>query len=304
MTTTTWGGDSYGNLARGDASIPSDTKPESIGLTNAVDLAAADFAACAALSSGDLACWGENGSGDVAPPQTNVIIPAATILDAGGVKFAHVSVGVLNACAVSDDGHAWCWGFDNDGEDGHYTDGGFQDEIPAPAVGLDSVVDVAAGYEASCAVKSDGSIWCWGANIAGQLGRGLSDGGPPFDHAPGPASMPAGKKFTRVVGHLEGFCALADDGTVWCWGNTIVGVAGSGTLDSGTIFPGQLDEPTQVQGLSDVVQIASIGDSAHTCVLIRGGAVKCWGYDSSSQLGTAPVDGGVPFSITPLDVTF
>ena len=301
-TVDCWGSDGYGTLARGDASIPSDTTPESVGLTNAVDLAAGQFASCAVLSNGDIACWGENGSGDVAPPQTNVIFPTPTILDAGGAKFAHVSVGILNACALSSDGHVWCWGFDADGENGHYTDGGPQDEAVAQAVGLDSAVDMAAGYEASCAVKIDGSVWCWGANIDGQLGS--ADGGPSYAYAPAAVSMPAGKKFTRVVGHVEGFCALADDGTVWCWGNTSLGVAGSGTLDAGTIFPAQLDEPTQVQGLSDVVQIASTGASAHTCALIRNGAVKCWGFNLSSQLGTAPVDGGIPFSIAPLDVSF
>ena len=301
-TVDCWGSDEYGTLARGDASAPSDTTPESIGLTNAVDIAGGQFASCAVLSTGDIACWGNNGSGDIAPPQTNVIFPAPTILDAGGAKFVRVSVGILNACAVSNDGHVWCWGFDDDGEDGHYTDGGLQDEVVAQAVGLDSAVDVAAGYEASCAVKSDGSLWCWGVNIDGQLGA--PDGGPSYEYAPAAVSMPAGKKFTRVVGHVEGFCALADDGTVWCWGATGFGVAGNGALDAGTIFPSQLDEPTQVQGLSDVVQIASTGASAHTCALVRTGAVRCWGYNRSSQLGTAPIEGGVPFSIAPLDVTF
>ena len=39
------------------------------------------------------------------------------------------------------------------------------------------MVGVAAGQYHSLAVKSDGTVWAWGRNSAGQLGNGLTNNG-------------------------------------------------------------------------------------------------------------------------------
>lgn len=300
-----WGFNTFGELGRGDAAIPSDPMPQSTLLTNALEVSANLYGVCAVLSSGDVVCWGINVTGQIAQPIDSRSYPAPTPVNAGAAKFVHVSTGLYNVCAIADDGHVWCWGYPGTGANARLTDGGLQDQTPAAVPGVDSAISVAAGYLAACAVKSDNSIACWGYNASDMLGRGAQpDAGPPQDPTPQPIAAPAGTKFKQVVGRAVGFCGLATDGTVWCWGDNTFGASGSGMVDAGNAVPARFDVPTQIPNLTDVVQLSSEGYGFHTCALINGGAVKCWGYNANDQLGVAPADGGNVFSITPVTVSF
>ena len=72
---------------------------------------------------------------------------------------------------------------------------------PAPTAGY---VDVSRGYDHACALHSDGSIICWGANDMGQ------------------ATPPSSGRFTTVSSDYKGSCAVRDDGAVLCWGSFTV----------------------------------------------------------------------------------
>ncbi|HTS38726.1 MAG TPA: hypothetical protein VMH04_23840 [Candidatus Solibacter sp.] len=73
-------------------------------------------------------------------------------------------------------------------------------------------------------------------------------------------------------------CALKMDGTVWCWGRNNEGELGRGTNSSfGADFP------TQIVNLANVVQVAAGG--YHTCAMLAGGAVQCWGRNTEDQVG-------------------
>ena len=50
-----------------------------------------------------------------------------------------------------------------------------------------------------------------------------------------------------------------------------------------------IDRPTQVAGLSDVIDVVSGG--RHSCALLRSGVMKCWGDDSTMALGRAHPQG-------------
>lgn len=165
---------------------------------------------------------------------------------------------------------------------------------PVPPPPISGVLDVSIGGGHSCLLTALGGVRCWGLTADGRLGIG--DGGgmlPSSLGEPQPIQVPPETVFTRLAVGNAHACALRDDGSVTCWGQNFQGQLGSGSV-GGSSF-----SPVDVPGLSDVVELAS-GDR-HTCALIEGGAVRCWGQGNLGQLGNA--DNGTADSGTPLQVT-
>lgn len=300
-----WGANYYDSLGRGDAGdagVLLDPNRAPIAFSGPfAQLSSGSAAACALDSAGNATCWGINEFGQVsATPETfgsaSIATPTAIATTA---KFKQISTGLYQVCATSTDDHVWCWGSPQDGETGRViTDGGVADYAPAEVPGLSGVTQVVSGSNASCALTSDGVAHCWG--LAGSLGR--DDDAGVFDPTPATVAIPGGVKLTQITAHWFGFCALDDTGSVWCWGTNLNGVDGPADGgDSGIAIPVPL--PTQIP-ITDVIQISSQSAGEHVCALILGGSVKCWGLNSSEQLGTALVDGGSSFSTNPVDVVF
>jgi alpha-tubulin suppressor-like RCC1 family protein len=133
------------------------------------------------------------------------------------------------------------------------------------------VMFLAAGGKHTCAVFTDGSLKCWGANNAGQLGYGVS---PDIGDDETPASKPfvdVGGKVTQVVASGDRTCALLDNGTFKCWG------AAFNVYDNVPADAPAIDFGTKV------VQLAAGG--AHACALLADDSVHCWGAAAYGQLG-------------------
>jgi alpha-tubulin suppressor-like RCC1 family protein len=149
--------------------------------------------------------------------------------------------------------------------------------IEALTTGLSgiTILDVAAGWSHTCALKNDGTVACWGADDYGQLGVGYQNGLPnpiPRDVVglSGIASVAAGMQHTCAVEALP-------SGRVWCWGRNYCGILGDGTTTNRSV-------PVQVQGLP-LPAIAVAGGMAHTCAILSDQSVWCWGCNYSYQLG-------------------
>lgn len=296
--TVCFGNNTNGMLARGDLAPPYDPSPAPALLGSVSQLAMGSGASCALLQGGSVECWGSNQFLQVeANPQfgggpTPKPIPAAT-------TFTQLAVGSTTACAVTHDRHVWCWGSTFGGGLGRPgNDAGAADSLPGPVVGVDDAVQVAVSLVSGCALRADGTLTSWGLY---SLGR--DDTSP----AAAPVQMPAGVHVTQVTAlsaYSGGYCALDDGGAVWCWGNNRYGGMGAGSVVDGAVVPQDVALPTQVAGLSGVVRLASGPGAGHVCALLQSGAVKCWGQNESGQLGSAPADGGLLLSTTPLDVVW
>ena len=137
------------------------------------------------------------------------------------------------------------------------------------------LTDIAAGGSHTCAIRSGGSLRCWGANANGQLGDGggADRGSPPaIDVLANVTAVAAGASHTCVLlsdGSLS-------DGSVRCWGGNANGQLGDDTTTSRATPPG-------APVMSGVKAIAA--GRAHTCVLLNTGGVFCWGANESGQLG-------------------
>ncbi len=146
---------------------------------------------------------------------------------------------------------------------------------------------VTAGANHACAMAASGSVQCWGANWAGQLGDGTttSSAQPVMVQGleGGVVAMTAGGSHT---------CAMTTAGGVKCWGSNWYGELGDGATVSRST-------PVDVVGIVERVVSISAGAN-HTCAVTESGGAKCWGYNSHGQLGFPGVTTG---TTTPTDVT-
>ena len=74
-------------------------------------------------------------------------------------------------------------------------------------------------------------------------------------------------------------CARIEAGSVRCWGANVYG-----QLGDGAVLPGSpRDLPVDVVGITEATQV-TVGEY-HSCALIEGGSVRCWGSGGRGELG-------------------
>jgi len=150
-----------------------------------------------------------------------------------------------------------------------------------------SAVVIAAGGYHTCAITSAGGAKCWGWNVHFELGDGtMTDRSTPVDTvglSSGVRALSLGWSHT---------CALTENGGVKCWGDNNFGQIGNGRW-----LINYQPTPVNVVGLSSGGAGIAAG-YGHTCAVTGGGGVKCWGRNSSGELG----DGTTTNRVTPVDV--
>ncbi|MBY0278508.1 hypothetical protein K2Z84_24520 [Candidatus Binatia bacterium] len=157
----------WGDLTTGASLAPLDVVGLTSGVTAIVD---AEDHTCALLASGGVKCWGQNDFGQLGRA---ISAPSATPVDVYELTDA-VAINAIasHTCVVTSSGGAKCWGRNVDGQIGDDTSVPYRIS-PYDVSELSSgVAAVAAGVDHSCAVKTDGSVKCWGAGFHGAIGSG------------------------------------------------------------------------------------------------------------------------------------
>lgn len=166
---------------------------------------------------------------------------------------------------------------------------------------------VDTGATVSCGVKSDGSVWCWGRNACGQLGREE-----PGTH-PEPNRVGLDLDWSRVSAGDDYVCGLKTDGSLYCWGcaagalgveaaeDTFVPTAVGGSIRFEHLEAG----PDQACAIDDEGAVWCWGDAGsavpvrvgdgpyvtlavgkdHACAITVTGRLDCWGANDRGQLG-------------------
>jgi alpha-tubulin suppressor-like RCC1 family protein len=275
-----WGANEAGQLGTGDFAT-SLVPVEVTGLPDAVEVETGSTpfggwtgSACAVRRGGEAVCWGRNDLGQLGDGTTSIRPSPVSVgtLDAA----LRVDVAYGSVCAVRGPSpRIVCWGDAASGVTAAPT-------APA-ALPLTTCVDVAVGGAHACAVSMDGALYCWGQNMAGQLGDGTQ-----ADRMS--ALVVAGiSDVIDVAAGIAHTCAVTSGGTVSCWGRADLSGTGNTTMDP-------ITTPQTVNALSDVTAVES-GDFSGTTCAIHGAprSVSCWGFDL--------VVGGGAVQLTPVQVT-
>lgn len=299
-----WGRNDHGQLGRG---APGDvgTSPDQMGDgLRAVELeseiaaiSAGRYHTCALTTDGAVMCWGGNGAGQlgVGDEQDRGLDPdhmgpGLASVDLGpDARAVAIAAGAEHTCALTDRGAVRCWGANGYGQLGlgdiaDRGDGPGEMGAQLPAVALPQAMGgLVAGDQHTCALSVDSALYCWGRGRFGQLGLGdTAHRGNARDEMG--ALLPAVALGDPVVGLSAGgqhTCALTSAGALVCFGNNDLGQLGYGdTTPRGD--EGLPLDPVALGG-ARATQLAAFGQ--HTCALIDGRALKCWGDNLSGQLG-------------------
>jgi alpha-tubulin suppressor-like RCC1 family protein len=90
----------------------------------------------------------------------------------GGHTFATISAGNRQTCAITTGGTAYCWGYNDLGQLGSGTSGD-STSVPVAVAGGLTFTAIQTGARHTCALTSGGTVYCWGDDYYGQLGRGV-----------------------------------------------------------------------------------------------------------------------------------
>ena len=174
-----------------------------------------------------------------------------------------------HTCAIVAGGQVKCWGLNTYGQLGDGTT--TYRTAPVAVPGIVNAVALAAGFGHTCAVLQNGQVKCWGLNRYGQLGDGTQT------NRAAPVTVSDVANATRVSSNGEHTCALLSDGQVACWGYNVSGQLGDGTYTSYRTVP------VLAKQIANATAVSAGG--SHTCALIAGGEVKCWGSSFYGQVG-------------------
>ena len=211
------------------------------------------------------------------------------------VAMGQIAAGDRTNCVVVD-GRLACWGSNNQGQIGDGTTS--QRTMATYVPGLTGVQSVVVSQDNTCVIVTGGGVKCWGDNTYGQLGNGVvsTDSLSPVNVcAVGGCSNGNLSGVTQISMGTGFACALLDTSGVACWGfnsNLQLGVTG------GLMWT---DVPVEVTGLSGVSAITS--GREHTCAIVTGGTMKCWGRGAHGRLGDGATSNSTPVAVDRVGVS-
>jgi alpha-tubulin suppressor-like RCC1 family protein len=336
-----WGNNATGELGQGNHTNALVPKRVLRLPANSVKAVSAGTNASLALTrSGTVQAWGDNSQGQLGTGNQRESTSPVAVKDPGGRGqltgiTAIVSANVASA-ALDRNGNVLAWGSNIWGQVGNGQLTGPQNcpvnntpagpsnvcsKLPVTVVGpsgtgkLSRVVAIAGSSDDDLALRSDGTVWTWGINVAGELGIGTNTG--PEECKPyktyaavGCSSKPVevkGPGGTGVLDHVVAVTggsdfdlALRSDGTVWAWGSDAFATLGQTAPPPERCYdpfdfdaipcsttPVQVSAPGGVGHLTHIVAISAepSPNGLHVLALRSDGTVWAWGVDDKGQLG-------------------
>ena len=224
---------------------------------------------CVVGVDGALICWGDNAEGEIGqddPQPFQTPLPPTTV--GTDHDWTAADTGQGDTCGLRGRGDLYCWGRNTSAQLGLGDGAPVQTRAPT-SVGTLTYVRIHAGQDHTCGIATDGSLYCWGLNMSGNLGTG--------DRVAHSSPTPIGVKLDWREVSLDTFhsCAIDSAEHLYCWGRNVEGQLGVGDYDDRL-------SPTLVTG-EGFVQVA-VG-RFHTCALKADDSVWCTGVNDAGELG-------------------
>ena len=148
-----------------------------VGLSASVSAIAGGYAhTCVLTADEGIKCWGSNGGGQLGDgTETDRLAPVDVVGLSGGAAAIAVTAGWGHSCALTSEGGARCWGYNNEGQigDGTKTNRLTPVGVSELSAGQTTIDSFGWGWH-TCALTRGGGIKCWGRNWTGQLGDGTT----------------------------------------------------------------------------------------------------------------------------------
>ena len=275
----TWGNNNMGQLGQNttdDISSPVQVPGSWNGLFSS---AGGEGTSGGVKTDGTLWTWGFNGFGqggrnDRVHRSSPVQVGTDTNWGIGGLK-----TGNYWSMATKTNGTLWTWGRNGEGWLGHNK----LDNASSPTqVGTDTTwstgQDKCAGDNGNClAIKTDGTLWSWGAQDTGALGHNNNT------NRSSPMQVGTNTTWSTVTTCVNSTLAIKTDGTLWAWGVNERGELGQNQGPGGP-YGESRSSPTQVGTETTWTQIRACGGGA-IWGLKTNGTLWSWGYNSFGFTG-------------------
>ncbi len=257
----------------------------------------------AVKSDGSVWAWGANAFGELGDNTTTSRSTPVQVLGPGGTGtlsgVVAIAAGDEYSVAVKSDGSVWDWGLNEFGElgDNTKTDSSTPVQVlgPGGTGTLSGVAAIAAGADHSLALKSDGSVWAWGANAFGQLGDNTKTSRSTPVQVLGPGGTGTLSGVVAIAAGEDHSLAVKSDGSVWAWGYNVDGALGDNTTTNSST-PVQVLGPGGTGTLSGVVAVAA--GSFYSLALKSDGSVWAWGSNPNGELGDdMPYNSSTPVQV-------
>jgi alpha-tubulin suppressor-like RCC1 family protein len=303
-----WGNNNYGQLGNGEHGLGTQSDvPVAVNTSGVLSgktvtqISVGKYLTCALTSDGMAYCWGSNSNGSLGDgTNTDSDVPVAVNTSGvlSGKTITEISAGDGHACALTSDGMAYCWGWNNWGQLGNGN--GTNSNVPVAvdmsgALSGKIVTQIATGSVFTCALTSEGLPYCWGSDWNGQLGNGN-----PLTASNVPVAVTisgalSGKTITQVSTGASEACALTSAGLVYCWGRNNHGQLGDATNTDSSV-PVAVDTSGVLSGKT-VSQISN--GALFACARSTDGGAYCWGKNDYGQLGNGitGTDSNIPVAV-------
>jgi alpha-tubulin suppressor-like RCC1 family protein len=266
-----WGSNTSGRLGDGTTTGKNSPGTTAGGGTNWKQVSVGSTLSSGVKTDGTLWTWGSNdlgqlGSGDT----TSRSSPGTT--SGGGTDWKQVSCGYKVSAAIKTDGALWTWGSNARGQLG--TNNTTSRSSPGTTIGAGTNwKQVSTGRETMYAIKTDGTLWSWGADDYGALGKGGSNAS---RSSPG-TTAGGGTNWKQVSSGRASMMAIKTDGTLWGCGYNRDGKLGTGDTAS---------KQSPVTTIGGGTNWKVIGTSFRVSAAIKtDGTLWTWGNNSYGGLG-------------------